>query len=482
MKFYLRLLLLLLSAVLMLSVFVGCDKVEQSDPEDTEDEDDVSSFFPDVEKNNYGLDFNILGLSGLYYYIDEDKNTGSPIDEAVLNRQTKVEKYLGVDILQVQTGGDPLLWRDYGNYIKTAVQNKDGTIDLAMVTTYNASCVSENLIRDFNEIESINLDADYWNKSFMETIEINGNLYIGYGDYSIAPTYVVTFNKEMMALYESTLDKSIYDTVKDMEWTFDKMYEISNLVYIDSTGDGKSEDDIFGLRGRCWQPFRGFLTSANIPTMMMDESGGYVVAINQAKYFEKTDNLVNLLREMRDSRGVYFHYQQPNDTHEVVKGKCLMFLSDTAYIETYLKYNAEFGVLPYPMYDTNQADVGYKSFAGGAYIAIPSYLKNEQMVGETLEMLSFYSTNVRITYYEKLLGKQIADMPDDVAMLDLVWNGFTSDVGDTFIDAMGGDSVGLSYMLAELVKPTCTQNLSSYISSKAPTINSSFRKFVNGAK
>ena len=111
MKFYLRLLLLLLSAVLMLSVFVGCDKVEQSDPEDTEDEDDVSSFFPDVEKNNYGLDFNILGVSGLYYYIDEDKNTGSPIDEAVLNRQTKVEKYLGVDILEVQTG-DAYLWRD----------------------------------------------------------------------------------------------------------------------------------------------------------------------------------------------------------------------------------------------------------------------------------------------------------------------------------------------------------------------------------
>ncbi len=76
-------------------------------------------------------------------------------------------------------------------------------------------------------------------------------------------------------------------------------------------------------------------------------------------------------------------------------------------------------------------------------------------------------------------------MPDDVAMLDLIWDGVTADVGDEFIDAMGIGTAGLSYMLGELVdvtRGTSNQNLSSYISSKAPTINSSFRKFISGVR
>ncbi len=483
MKFYFRLLLLLLAVALMLSVFVGCDVEIDDDPDDDiGGEDGGDSFFPDIEKNDYGLDFTIIRSAGTYIYIDEDDNSGSPIDEAVYNRQTKVEKYLGVDIM-MSSIVDEYMWRDIGLHIQSAVQNMDGTIDMAYTGSYNGSCVSNGVIQDFGSVEWLDLDADYWNKGVMEDLEINGNWYLGFNDYCLLNTYCVSYNKQMLALYASSLDKSIYDIVKDYEWTFDKMIEIANLVYVDTTGNGKTEDDIYGLRGRCWHPFMGFMPSADIPTMIQDESGSYIVAINQAKYFEKADDLVEKLRALRDSNAAWFHYQQPNDSAEVVKGKSLMFLSATTSLESYLKYNAEFGVLPYPMYDTNQGKtVGYQSLNNAGSLAIPSYVKNLQMTAETMELLAFYSANVEITYYEKLLGKQVADMPDDAAMLTLIWDGVTNDIGFTYIDALGLDSSGLSYMLAQLVLPTSNQNLASYISAKAPTVNAAFRKFISGAR
>ncbi len=400
MKHYWKILLYLLTLLLVLSAFAGCRRPDDEEkvPVDDDYYDDGESFFPDVEKNDYGLDFTILASTGLYFWIDEDNNSGSPIDEAVYNRQDKVERYLGIDILKYQHSDDSM-WNTYSTHIQTAVQNMDGTIDLGFVATYSASAISDNLIRDFNELNEIDLDADYWNREVMENLEINGGLYLGISDFVLLNTYCVSFNKDMLALYESSLDKPLYDTVKDREWTFDKMSDIANLVFIDQTGDGKTEDDVYGLRGRCWHPFRGFLTSANIPTMMQDESGSYIVAINQAKYFEKTDNLVEKLRELRDSNGAWFHYQPPNDTCEVVKGKCLLFLSSTPTLESYLDYNAEFGVLPYPMYDTDQASVGYRSYNAAGHLVVPTYLKNESMVAEAVELLSFYSANVSITYY-----------------------------------------------------------------------------------
>ena len=101
MKKYVRLLLLLLAAVLALSVFVGCDEADADDYYEEEENDDGEDFFPDVERTDYGMDFNLYmapSTSVDLYYMDDDKNDGSPMDESVYNRQARVQRYLGIDI------------------------------------------------------------------------------------------------------------------------------------------------------------------------------------------------------------------------------------------------------------------------------------------------------------------------------------------------------------------------------------------------
>ena len=112
-----------------------------------------------------------------------------------------------------------------------------------------------------------------------------------------------------------------------------------------------------------------------------------------------------------------------------------MTLTATIEIDDYLNYDVDFGVLPYPTYDTAQKE--YRSLQWGGYMAVPNYLENEQMVGETLELLAFYAEDVKTAYYQKLLGKQIADNPDDRRMLEIIWDSVCTDFGQTFEEVCG---------------------------------------------
>ena len=146
-------------------------------------------------------------------------------------------------------------------------------------------------------------------------------------------------------------------------------------------------------------------------------------------------------------------------------------------LEDLLNYNIEFGVLPFPMYNRDQASVGYRSLQFGGYIGVLSYQDNKAMVAETIEMLSYYSENVKITYYEKVLGKRVADMPDDAAMLEIIWQSITPDFGQTFT-SLGYDDIGVCYAIPQMIHPETTQNLSSYLDARGNSLDEGFKKFL----
>ena len=153
-----------------------------------------------------------------------------------------------------------------------------------------------------------------------------------------------------------------------------------------------------------------------------------------------------------------------------------MCLSSTYQLPAFLQNGTNFGVLPYPMYDENQKDVGYRTLQWGGYLCIPSYVNDIEMVGDTLEVMSFYSEDVSVTFYEKLLGKQASESPQDTKMLEIVWDGICTDFAQTYFGAIS--STQILYMLPELVKPERTANLSSYIASAEKTVNKLLKKLA----
>ncbi|MBE6583867.1 MAG: hypothetical protein E7649_02620 [Ruminococcaceae bacterium] len=494
MKAWFKILILAMALIMLLTAFVGCNSNEESNVIDDIDDEEEYDYFPEVDKNNYDMDFSMymqpINNFSEYYILEE--SSGSPMDEAVYTRQERVKRYLGVDMIHKED--TTLGWINYTTILETAVMNKDGTLE-ALLSHYNGGVpqlIGGEWLMDFNDIDGIDLEAEYWNLEFMDTIELKGHRYLGFGDCNMLFTYLISFNKDM---YEQYADadviggKSFYDMVREGEWTLDKMISVANLVYQDKTGDGKSEDDVFGFAASAWEPYRSFIHACGMNSMEQDASGSYKVVLNSDKYYSRVDTLINKMSELSESNSAWVDYRcvvvHDPSVLSLTTGRVLMTIYDTMHLPGYLDYEIEFGVLPLPMFDSAQKETtGYRSLQFGGYICVPTYVKNEQMVGETLEMYNFYSSNVKVTFYEKVLGKQVADVPDDAAMLDIIWNSICTEVGFTYATTQlitDGGNDSLLGCVIRLTNPESTDGgLASWFARHVQSMQGGFDNFYKG--
>ena len=496
MKRYLKLISLFLAIVMLVASFASCAGDNSGDPGNTDNEtqattkpkeelsqggDVETEYMPEIDKNNYKDEFYlwIMGDSNPVdcYWVSESSN--DVLSDAVYNRQENVRKYLGVEVIGADTESE----NRYVQPFKTAVQNKDGSVDLLIAHVYYGidGFITGNYLTDFNDISEINLNADYWKLDVMEGVGINDRLYLGYSEFNILYTHVITFNKSLLEKYEDALDESVYSMVENYHWTLDKMIWLASLGYIDATSDGKTDDDQYGIVGYQSVPFVGFVQASDIQLVDMDNQGNYVLSCYNATNKTKMSSLVDKIKGLALSEFSCFRndYSYPTMT----SGRALMEVSGTTWLRGYLNSGVEFGILPFPMYDEAQKNVGYRSLQWGGYLCVPSYMgegNRPTMIGETIEMLTYYSDAVATAYYEKLLGKQVAEAPDDRRMLQIVWDSVCSDIGQTYFSLVL--NTHLLYVLPRVTKADSTDNLASFIGGIESTVNKSFKQFVKKVK
>ena len=436
-----------------------------------------------VEKKNYNDEFYLWILPDVnpmsYYWVEY--NDGDVISEAIYARQQQVYDYLGVEIIGSSAGN----YRSYVEPFRTAVTNKDGSVDclISHVQTGVSGFVKGNstasYLMDFNDLDGVNLEEDYWNTEIMDDLAINGKRYLGFSDINIPYTYVIAFNKEMMDQYAGSMENSIYDLVDAKLWTLEKMISLAQLVYTDNTGDGKTPDDVYGLTGQQWVPWIGFFKSSDINLVEQNSNGKYEIAFMNEANSEKTNNLVKKLKDFSVSKFAYLTFPTGGSISAnpvpLQSGRALMELSSTFNLANYLEYSINFGVVPYPLYDKDQED--YKSLQWGGFLCVPAYLRNEIMTGETLEVMSYYSDGVREAFFEKMLGTQAFDSPEDARMLEEhVWKNLCTDFGQVY----GDEANSVLYFLPYVTRPVEDggKEMMSYYASFSKSSNKSIYQFV----
>ena len=481
----LRIIALLAAALMLASAFVACDteKAENNNPEQTDaPQNETDEAAPAVKKTDYDDEFYLSVMTHVnpmdIFWVEE--SAGDAMSEAVYARQQKVQDYLGVEIKAKSAGGFP----GYVDEFKTAVQNKDGSVDtlLTHVSKGIAGFISENYIQDFQDIPGIDLDMPYWNREFMDANAIGDAYYLGFSDFNILYTYVIAFNKKMLnqlALDGYGVDE-MYERVYSGNWTLDAFLDLAQKGF---QNKGSEDKHIYGLVGQQWVPWCGFFHSSGINLIEINEKGQYELSFYNDENREKTANLVDKLKNFSASGYAELVYGTNRPNARLSNNRALMEIEMTYGLDNLLDSDISFGVLPYPLYDTAQYDgesesLGYRSLQWGGQIAIPNYLENAQMVGETLEMLSYYSAPVQVTFYEKVLGKQVSEAPDDARMLEIVWNGICTDVGQTF-----DDMSGVLYFLPKVTWPgqggyDLTSHYASVEKSSAKKINKFFEAVI----
>ncbi len=493
MKRSIKLIALFLALVMCCSALFACNTTEEESTEAPNNQNESGSgsgseseteeaaggfeFIPDIAETDYGKDFilSIMGDSNSTKYHWVEESAGDALSESIYARQEAVFKHLGVEVVGKQHTGDHT---SYTTEYQTAVKNKDDSLHMMITHVHSGvgNLVTGNYLRNLLTVDGLNVeDADYWSHKMMEDLDIAGKQFLGNNKFNILYTHVIVFNKTMMEQYEDAFGTTMYELVDNYQWTLDKMIEFSEQVYIDATSDGKTEDDTYGITGTQWISFIGFLHASGMQLIDTNEKGDYGMAFYSDTTKEKVTDLIDKLKAMTTGNSGWFKYRiEPTPTIGLDTGRALMEIRSTNGLESLTQAeDLKFGVLPYPMYDEAQKDVGYRHLQWGGYTIMPSYVADPKMVAETIEMLAYYSYDVNVSFYEKLLGKQAADAPDDRRMLEIVWNTICGDIGQSY-----SDIASILYMVPELSAYSSTRSVQSYYDSSAKRVDKTFQKFV----
>lgn len=426
----------LLLSLLMMLPMTSCadapveDGTAYESAGDTAAETDEPETMP-VERVDYGKEFTVLYCHDTYpagyFFITEDTMApGNDMDDAVYERLVRIKDYLGVDVVPVDGGN----FLEYGGPFKRTVSSGDDEYQMIMTHTYLdvTNFITENYLRDFKDVDGLNLDAPYWNARMMEEDSLDGHYFLGYNDFCLASCHLLIFNKDIAKLYPQDMD-GIYDEVRNQQWTLDSLMTKSELVAQDN-GDGKwTSDDVYGFAGLNWMPMVSFTLACDIRVIDKNEDDELYLSPmedNAERIVDMTTKLFNFAA--KDC--TYMWGLGSGDEVDFASGHALFMPTTNFSLVDYKGENVRFGVLPYPKYDAQQAD--YRVMNWNGMLGIPTTVRDEKMVADSVEMLAYFSAPVKTAFFERLLGLKVAEAPDDAEMLELIWSHQTNDVGMIF--------------------------------------------------
>lgn len=457
-----RIISLLLTAALFISVSAGCAEKDgdgsaatSADTESAAPESETrTDYFATLPDYDYGgKKCMFLCRTTLEYEIAVDAEDGEVVNDAIYKRNLRVSEAYNTEITYNALPG---AWSDASTFqsaITKAVKAGDSSYDaVAVYQAYGSPLASSGNYMALNNIPTIDINADWWVKSMVENNTVYGNLYFIIGDLSLTMwsfIYAIFFNKQIAEDYGI---ESPYQTVKDGNWTLDRLIELSKLVSQDVNNDEVYDiNDKYGFLTNN-HSMRAIVTSFEIPFAAHTDDGGYELVF----YNEHTVDVFTKLYDFVNNNNSSF-ILDPSIDHAGGSYLSQVFMEDRALFMTYTldmtemlrDMKSDFGILPMPKYDENQTEYMSHSYDGASIFAVPVSASDYAFSGSMLDGLSAESKYTVIpAFYDLKLMTKITRDDDSAEMLDIIRQDMTYDFGYVhsmsldYIFSMFGDMIG----------------------------------------
>ena len=418
---------LALVTVMLLPLLFSCKK-DDGGADTTGNVNSDRLYLDDLGEFDFGgYEYNVLSVTseeGTYTKFDVDEITSAVLDNSIFYRNREIEERFKVKFI----ASDDTYWKCYE---KLTMQCETGTNDFDMIMLINRNAYAAAIngyVYPVEKLPHLNLTKDYYLKDANEMMTLGGKQFLAYSDeslYTFQRATVIAYNKTMAANLKI---EGLYDTVKNNEWTFEKLFEYAKQgVKL----DGEGNVEVYGFHGHGDYVFSTFIVAAGET---------YVEKQNDTLKFtagsnEKIDTIANMeLGYFKDgTMGYNYDYKNMNDYVQTFKDEQALFHGTVIGKLLLLKdLTWDFGVLPYPKYDMEQD--GYKSRVVDAWLhVVPSSNPDPTRTSVILEALASGSSKwVFPAYYENSIqGRTLRD-PESVEMLEIVratrifdWGGIT---------------------------------------------------------
>ncbi len=407
-----------------------------------------------------GRSFTVLGSessSGERYIVTEEMN-GEGVNDAVYKRNAAVEERFGTKIQYLEGGAH----RDCATKAANSITSGDDSFDLIQFhVVSNSGNAMKGLYMNWYDVPYVNFEKPWWSDSTVNDLTVNGRAFLAIGDFAlttVGSTYCMFYDKAEIVNYQV---EDPYDTVKDGRWTLDHLKTVCESVYTDANGNGQEdEEDYFGLASDQQSNYNTYLWSCDNPIFTRDSNG----EIQYVYYSEHLVDVYNSCWDLLNERGgVYSKMDHGSGMDLFSKYHTLTCNAILSGAISYLAdFSHDYGIIPYPKYDENQAE--YKSMVDGSHeaMAVGKNATDLDFIGVMTEVLCAESyKTVLPAYYDVCLKTRYASSPKDAEMMDLCVNARVFDLGYVY-----DNWNGVAFYFQELLRADSFQDITSYYKKK----------------
>lgn len=313
------------------------------------------------------------------------------------------------------------------------------TYDLVLLrSAVYTRAIQNDLLLDLTspDLTYFSPEKSWWDKDSYESLSLFGHHYGICGDFTVSDDmtlWALFFNKDMRAANEFD---NPYDLVKNQTWTYEAMYRMAKgaarnldtdpaMTYEDQWGVTYLRDTVsgminsigirFGETDEDGIPFIGFYNDANVTKIL-----------KIFDYLYDTDTCYNIHAKGGDEIAVF------------TEGRALFTFGGIYYAPQMRQAETDvnFGILPYPKYDTAQED--YISSVSPLFLTvlcIPKNCVNEDLnfKSAVMEEYAYYGQKIVVPeFYDRLLLGRVAKDVETQEILDFIFGNVTFDIGNIF--------------------------------------------------
>ncbi len=426
-------------------------------------------FIDHLDEYGDSMDFSaqeeiVISYRDMYEYeVYGDENSNEKIDTLIHTRNRLMEARFGIEISRdglVRSANAIDFWVHH-DYVQGQLNSGDVPFDaIAMYASTAGRLIlgnGGNFLDWRSEIpyckDSILEGEEWWPTDLNTAGTVMGRQFVAVSDFAITAiemAYAVIFNKDLArsenVVYNydrSTynINSTLYDVVRNNDWTLETMKTMVKGFWRNTPAskDGRDESDRYGLIATggtdadAWCKALGFASLINdgvsAPTLWEWDGTQYDAIVALRELYDLNDTWSTIKGGVSDDYNDRSSFFAQKD-HVLFE---LNILESLKY-DVIHNMEQDYGVLPFPKYNENQAR--YLSGSIGHYtaLAIPYTtawdMERLRMTGAVLEALSAENCNsVKKPYYDDIVTHHNVTDGDSVEMINIIMDGRVYDLG-----------------------------------------------------
>ncbi len=444
-----KLLVLLLALLMAATSVVACKNESERPSTDTSEKDTTAPEVDDFamlgipENTDFAGDEIVLYNQPWQGYAPLDiadievvEGKNDVISQATYSRNFAVEEKLNC-IITVTTGEET--WQNGLQHLQTVLA-ADCPYDVLMIRAKQyLSLMSAGYLTEIQNIPYLNLEEEWWDMKSYNALALNNKAYAICSDMTTNDDlniFNIYFNKDMI---EDQGLESPYDLVDEGKWTLDAMYQMGKQVAAHPDGPAVPDNgpqDIYGF-GYIQDASVALLNAFNVKICSLNEEGVPEFTMKGDIPVSKMQKLFQVLEDTKTS--INFHARRKEtatveETQTFLEGRELFCIGGLYYANEMRTSETEFGIIPLPKYDEEQAEYSAPTVGTALTVAaVPASNKELDKTGIFMEYFCYMGNQtLRPALYDSLLEGYLPRDEESLDMLNIIFDSVQYDTGLIF--------------------------------------------------